>query len=138
MLSCLPAAQQEQDAPVVERGLLFGAFLLIGGLKTMLDGHDIISSVEPMREEEKYEKAVRPFQNSGTGGRPLLYDDEKRGLFQFFCLRSLAEATTIPVSAKRARVLGMTIRLLNISVSSQTRSLETSVPMKMKARAIRE
>ena len=45
-------------------------------------------------------------------------------------------ATTIPVSANRAMTLGSTIRLLNISVSSQTKSLPDTVPRKMNTSAI--
>ncbi len=43
--------------------------------------------------------------------------------------------TTTLVRANRAMALGMTIRLLNISVSSHTRSLEARVPRKMNTRA---
>lgn len=43
--------------------------------------------------------------------------------------------TTTPVRANRAMALGMTMRLLNISVSSHTRSLEARVPRKMNTRA---
>ena len=43
---------------------------------------------------------------------------------------------TILVRANRAMALGMTIRLLNISVSSQTKSLDIRVPRKINTRAI--
>ena len=46
-----------------------------------------------------------------------------------------ATLTTTLVRANRAMALGMTIRLLNISVSSHTRSLDIVVPRKMKMRA---
>ncbi len=45
--------------------------------------------------------------------------------------------TTKRVRAKRPMALGITIRLLNISESSQTKSLEARVPRKMKTRAIK-
>ena len=48
------------------------------------------------------------------------------------------DLTTTPVRANRAMALGMTIRLLNISVSSHTRSLDITVPRKMKTRAMTE
>ena len=44
--------------------------------------------------------------------------------------------TTSAVRAKRPMALGMTIRLLNISDSSHTRSLEARVPRKTNTRAI--
>ena len=44
--------------------------------------------------------------------------------------------TTSRVRAKRPMALGITIRLLNISDSSHTRSLEARVPRKMNTRAI--
>ena len=44
--------------------------------------------------------------------------------------------TTKPVNAKSAMVFGMTIRLLNISDNSHTKSLDASVPKKMNANAI--
>ena len=50
--------------------------------------------------------------------------------------RPWAILTTVPVRAKRAMALGITIRLLNMSVSSHTRSLDMRVPRKMKARAM--
>ena len=45
--------------------------------------------------------------------------------------------TTILVRANRAMTLGMTMRLLNISVSSHTRSLLIMVPIRMNTRAMR-
>ena len=51
-------------------------------------------------------------------------------------LTSLRLVTTMPVRAKRAMTLGRTMKLLNISVTSQTKSLPEIVPMKMNASAI--
>ena len=45
-------------------------------------------------------------------------------------------ATTMPVRANRAMTLGRTIRLLNISVTSHTKSLPDTVPRKMNTRAM--
>ena len=49
--------------------------------------------------------------------------------------RRWAMATTTEDRAKRAMALGMTIRLLNRSVSPHTRSLDMVVPRKMNTRA---
>ena len=43
---------------------------------------------------------------------------------------------TMPVRANRARALGRTMRLLNISVSSHARSLPVRVPRKINTRAM--
>ena len=57
----------------------------------------------------------------------------------FFCRKTeshFTHLTTRRVRPKRPMALGMTIRLLNISDSSHTRSLEARVPRKMNTRAI--
>ena len=51
-------------------------------------------------------------------------------------LTSLRLAMTMPVRAKRAITLGRTMKLLNISVTSQTKSLPETVPRKMNTKAI--
>lgn len=51
---------------------------------------------------------------------------------------ALTEATTMPDSASSAMTFGTTMSWLNISVSSQTRSLESSEPRKMNAIAMTE
>ncbi len=56
--------------------------------------------------------------------------------FSLLCWPSFSMATTIPVRANRARALGRTMRLLNISVSSHTKSLPVRVPRKMNTRAM--
>ena len=53
----------------------------------------------------------------------------------FFFLHA---ATTIPERVTSASTLGITIRLLNISASSQTRSLDASDPRKMNPSASTE
>ena len=45
-------------------------------------------------------------------------------------------ATTMPVRANKAMTLGRTMRLLNISVTSHTKSLPDTVPRKMNTRAM--
>ena len=50
----------------------------------------------------------------------------------------LAAAATNPPSATIARKLGITISWLNISESSQARSLDTQEPRKMSATAMME
>ena len=60
-------------------------------------------------------------------------------IFNYLLIRFLAsmqDFTTIPDRATRPITLGMTMMLLNISVSSQTRSFCSSVPRKMNTRAI--
>ena len=57
----------------------------------------------------------------------------------FFCRKTeshFTAFTTSRVKAKRPMALGMTIRLLNISDSSHTRSLDARVPRKINTRAI--
>ena len=56
--------------------------------------------------------------------------------FSLFCRPSFSMATTMPVRANSASALGRTMRLLNISVSSHTKSLPVRVPRKMNTRAI--
>ena len=56
--------------------------------------------------------------------------------FSLSFFTSFRLATTIPVRANRAMTLGRTIRLLNISVTSHTKSLPDTVPRKMNTRAI--
>ena len=59
-------------------------------------------------------------------------------LLSFFSSASWTEVTTILVRAKRAMALGMTMRLLNISVSSHTRSLLMTVPRNTNTSAMTE
>ena len=56
--------------------------------------------------------------------------------FSLFCRPSFSMAITMPVRANSASALGRTMRLLNISVSSHTKSLPVRVPRKMNTRAI--
>ena len=53
-------------------------------------------------------------------------------------LPALALAATRPPRASNAITFGMTMSWLNISVSSQTRSLDRQEPRKMKTRAMME
>ena len=62
----------------------------------------------------------------------------KAGAYTFslsFCI-SFRLAMTMPVRANSAMTLGRTIRLLNMSVSSQTKSLPETVPRKMNTSAM--
>ena len=56
--------------------------------------------------------------------------------FSLSFFTSFRLATTMPVRANRAMTLGRTIRLLNISVTSHTKSLPDTVPRKMNTRAM--
>ena len=51
-------------------------------------------------------------------------------------LTSFRLAATMPVRANSAMTLGRTMRLLNMSVSSQTKSLPETVPRKMNTSAM--
>ncbi len=58
--------------------------------------------------------------------------------FSYFLLVFFAAAATREDRATRAMALGMTISWLNMSASSQTRSLDRQEPRKMKTRASTE
>lgn len=66
---------------------------------------------------------------------PILTEDGKDHFLPGMRFGSSACLTTRFVRAKRAMTLGMTMRLLNISLNSQTRSLAIIVPRKMKMSA---
>ena len=58
-------------------------------------------------------------------------------IFKFnYLFFNLQQPTTIFESIKSARAFGITIRLLNISVNSQTKSLEIKLPSIIKMSAI--
>ena len=82
------------------------------------------------------EKSVRTFptsrEDAGTPASSYL----QHYTFSLSFLTSFRLATTIPVSANRAITLGSTMRLLNISVTSHTKSLPDTVPRKMNTRAM--
>ena len=63
--------------------------------------------------------------------RPVAWEDQS-------FLRFLTSAATRPERATSAITLGMTISWLKVSVSYQTRSLESREPRKMKAMASTE
>ena len=56
--------------------------------------------------------------------------------FSLSYFTSLRLATTMPVRANRAMTLGSTMKLLNISVTSHTKSLPETVPRKMNTSAM--
>ena len=56
--------------------------------------------------------------------------------FSLFFFISLRLATTMPVRANRAMTLGSTMKLLNMSVTSHTKSLPETVPRKMNTSAM--
>lgn len=82
----------------------------------------------PVHTNGRHTGSITPFLNSNiciSTDRSMLPSRNKP--IQF----------TILVRANRAMTLGMTMRLLNISVSSHTRSLLIMVPIRMNTRAMR-
>ena len=78
-------------------------------------------------------------RETGTAAAvPVVFTDASGNdhTFSLSFRTSFRLAITMPVSANRAMTLGSTMRLLNISVNSQTKSLPDTVPRKMNTSAI--
>ena len=98
-----------------------------------------------IRSDAHVVRAGLNIRGCGPLSTPGFFDSLKKspaGLFFCFSysvsyfLSPLVQPWTIFVRAKRAMTLGMTMSWLNISESSQTRSLEARVPRKMNTSAI--
>ena len=98
-----------------------------------------------IRSDAHVVRAGLNIRGCGPLSTPGFFDSFKKspaGLFFCFSysvsyfLSPLVQPWTIFVRAKRAMTLGMTMSWLNMSESSQTRSLEARVPRKMNTSAI--
>ena len=98
-----------------------------------------------IRSDAHVVRAGLNIRGCGPLSTPGFFDSLKKspaGLFFCFSysvsyfLSPLVQPWTIFVRAKRAMTLGMTMSWLNMSESSQTRSLEARVPRKMNTSAI--
>ena len=93
----------------------------------------------PVQIPAAREGSWRRHQKTGTAAAvPVVFADAVSGdhTFSLSFRTSFRLAITMPVSANRAMTLGSTMRLLNISVSSHTKSLPDTVPRKMNTSAI--
>lgn len=79
-------------------------------------------------EAEKYPEAAYPHKQAtpGQSRMPPVFP-----LYFSVCSFFLQDETTMPDSTASASTFGMTMRLLNISVNSQTRSFDSTEPRKI-------